>query len=157
MNAFDHFSNLIQQLAQSWGVTADIPVRECTVYFAASNEGEVMLRLADDESVITVGASMPLARLSDAPVERHALQQFLLQRTYAAHLASQVRYVWREESDRIVLYSAVETSEATSDRIIAILANLDARLEALRSAIPVFQHSGQALAPLESMDFQDYA
>ena len=112
-----------------------------------------MLRLSDDESVVVVGASMPLSRLCDVPIERHALQLFLLQRGHVARIASRVRYAWLEDSDRIALYCGIEISEATAANVIATLENLDARFNALTEVMPGF-HQGRQAAPLPNgMDF----
>jgi hypothetical protein len=147
MNAFDHFCAIVLQLAQIWDVVVDPPVQECSSHFAAGNEGEIMLRLSDDEAVIVVGASLPLSALSAVPLERHALQLFLLRQTHAARLGSQVRYAWLQEGDRIVLYRDIETSEATAEKIMAVVDNLNARLGALAEAIPVF-HQAERAAPV---------
>lgn len=156
MAAFDAFCVLVQQLAQDWGIDAKAPVRECASRFSSGNEGEIMLRLSDDESVIVVGASMPLSRLCNVPVERHALQLFLLQRGHAARLASRVRYAWLEEGDRIALYCGIEASDATAASVIATLENLDTRFDALTEVMPMFHQVGQAVPLPHNMDFRRF-
>jgi hypothetical protein len=147
MNAFDHFCAMVLQLAQIWDLAVDPPVRECSSHFITGNEGEIILRLSDDETVIVVGASLPLSGLCTVRLERHALQLFLLQQTHAARLGSQVRYAWLQEGDRIVLYRDIETGEATAEKIMAVVDNLNARLAALAEAIPVF-HQAERAAPV---------
>ena len=152
MNAFDQICAMVLQLAQIWGLAVDPPVRECSSHFITGNEGEIMLRLSDDEAVIVVGASLPLSGLCAVPLERHALQLFLLQQTHAARLGSQVRYAWLQEGDRIVLYRDIETSEATAEKIIAMIDNLNARFGALAEAIPVFRQAELAAPVRPSTD-----
>ena len=145
MNAFDHYSVLIQQLSQHWNIACDPPVKECSTHFTTGNEGDIMLRLSDDESVIVVGLSLPLSTLSDAPVEDHALQQFLLQRVYAARMDSLVRCAWLQEDNRIAMVRGIEAGTATVEGVLAVIDNLDARFDALKSVTPVFHGPGRPL------------
>lgn len=106
-----------------------------------------MLRLSDDEGVIVVGASLPLSRLCDGPVQRGALQQFLLQQTHAARLGSETCYAWLREEDRIALYRGIKASDATIEELLSTIDGLNAGLDALAETMPVFRQSGRP-APL---------
>jgi hypothetical protein len=153
LNAFDRFGVLVSQLAQHWGVAADAPNYECASRFTTESGGEIMLRLSGDEAVIVVGASLPLSRLCDGPVQREALQQFLLQQTHAARLGSEIRYAWLQEEDRIALYRGIETRDATIEELLSTIDGLNAGLDALAQTMPVFRQSDRPAPPPDDGSF----
>jgi hypothetical protein len=70
------------------------------------------------------------------------LQVFLLQRSFAARLAGQVRYAWLCNPDRIALFGAVPLAAASADKLLLAVAELSVRLLAISEVLPLFGTPG---------------